>query len=178
MKIENRQQFLVVLTIAALALLVAVNFILEPLGGWWSDRQAQIKTLRTKVAEGGKLIQREDGVRSRWSQMQADALPGNPSQAEQKFLKAMDEWSRNAGTELTSIMPSWKNESTNYLTLSCRVEAAGDLGTLAKFLYELERGPMALRLESAELSARDNAGQQMTLGLEINGLALIARDRK
>ena len=83
MKIENRQQFLVVLTIAALALLISVNFIIEPLGGWWSDRQAKIKTLQAKVKEGGKLIQREEGVRSRWSQMQADALPGNPSQGEQ-----------------------------------------------------------------------------------------------
>ena len=46
MKIENRQQFLVALTLAALALLVGVNFILEPLGGWWSSRQAQLKELQ------------------------------------------------------------------------------------------------------------------------------------
>ena len=34
MKIENRQQFLLQLTIAALALYVGVNFILTPLAGW------------------------------------------------------------------------------------------------------------------------------------------------
>ena len=52
MKIKNRQEFLVMLTVAAFALLVGVNFILEPLGGWWSARQTQIKELRTKVTEG------------------------------------------------------------------------------------------------------------------------------
>jgi hypothetical protein len=75
-------------------------------------------------------------------------------------------------------MPQWKNEPTNYLTLTCRVETSGDLGALGKFLYDLERGPMALRLDSLELGAHDKDGQQMTLSTEINGLALIQPDKK
>ena len=178
MKIENRQQFLVVLTIAVVALFVAVNFSLEPLGGWWSSRQAQIKALQKQVSEGQQLSKRETGVRSRWNWMQVNALPANPSQAEQRFLKALDGWSREAGAELTSIMPQWKSDSTNYLTLACRVESAGDLATLSKFLYALEKGPMALKVDSVELTSRDAGGQQMTLSLEINGLALMASDKK
>jgi len=177
-KIKNRQEFLVVLTIAAFALLVGVNFILEPLGGWWSARQTQIKELRTKVTEGQQLIRRESGIRGRWGDMTANALPANTSLAEQKLLTAVDGWSRTSGAEVTSLMPQWKNESTNYLTLTCRVETSGDLGTLSKFLYDLERGSMALRLDSLELTARDKEGQQMTLSTEINGLALIQPDKK
>ena len=178
MKIKNRQEFLVVLTIAAFALLVGVNFILEPLGGWWSARQAQIKELRTEVTEGQQLIRRESGIRGRWADMTANALPVNTSLAEQKLLTAVDGWSRSSGAEVTSLMPQWKNESTNYLTLTCRVETSGNLGTLSRFLYDLERGPMALRLDSLELSARDKEGQQMTLSTEINGLALLIQPDK
>jgi len=177
-KIKNRQEFLVVLTIAAFALLVGVNFILEPLGGWWSARQAQIKELRTKVDDGSHLLKREAGIRSRWADMQANALPANTSLAEQKFLTAVDGWSRSSGAEVTSLMPQWKNESTNYLTLTCRVETSGDLGALSKFIYDLEKGPLALRLDSLELTARDKEGQQMTLSTEINGLALVQLDKK
>ena len=178
MKIKNRQEFLVVLTIAAFALLVGVNFILEPLGGWWSARQAQIKELRAEVTAGGQLIRRESGIRSRWANMTANALPANTSLAEQKLLTAVDGWSRGSGAEVTSLMPQWKNESTNYLTLTCRVETSGDIGSLSKFLYDLENGPMALRLDSLELGAHDKDGQQMTLSTEINGLALLQPDKK
>jgi Tfp pilus assembly protein PilO len=178
MKIKNRQQFLVRVTLAAVVLYVGVNFILTPLGGWWSARQKQIQDLSKKVHDGNVLVKREAGLRNSWSTMQTNALPAVPSQAEQRFLKALDGWSRDAGVELTSIMPQWKNDSTNYLTLACRVETAGDMGTLSKFLYELERGPMALKLDSVELSSRDAAGQQMTLGLEINGLALLPLNQK
>lgn len=178
MKIENRQQFLVVLTIAAAALFVGVNFILTPLGSWWSSRQSQIKVLHTKVAEGQQLIKREMGIRSRWDEMCQNSLPANTSLAEQQLIKSVDDWARSSGVELTSVMPQWKNDSTNYLTLACRVETAGDMGTLSKFLYDLEKGPMALRLDSVELTARDTSGQLMTLGLELNGLALTLPDKK
>ena len=178
MKIKNRQEFLVVLTIAAFALLVGVNFILEPLGGWWSARQAQIKELRAEVTAGQQLIRREAGIRSRWADMTANALPANTSLAEHKLLTAVDGWSRGSGAEVTSLMPQWKNESTNYLTLTCRVETSGDIGSLSKFLYDLENGPMALRLDSLELGAHDKDGQQMTLSTEINGLALLQPDKK
>jgi len=176
-KIENRQQFLVALTIGAAALLIGVNFIGEPLSNLWSARSAQIKQLRAKVSAGKLLIQREAGLRSRWSQMSTNALPNNPSLAEQQVLKAFDTWSRDTGAEISSIMPQWKNDSTNYMTLNCRVEASGNLGTLSQFLYDIEKGPAALKLDSIELSARDGTGQQLTLGLQISGLALIPQTK-
>jgi len=178
MKIENRQQFLVVLTIAAAALFVGVNFIFTPLGNWWSARQSQIKVLRVKVTEGQQLIKREAGIRGHWDEMRRNALPPNTSLAEQNLLQSVSEWARGSGVELTSVMPQWKNDSTNYLTLACRVETAGDIGTLSKFLYDLEKGPMALRLDSVELTSRDASGQLMTMGLELNGLALTLPDKK
>ncbi len=58
------------------------------------------------------------------------------------------------------------------------METSGDLGTLSQFLYDLEKGPMALRLDSVELGAKDKDGLQMTMSTDINGLALIQQDKK
>jgi hypothetical protein len=178
MKIKNRQDFLVVLTIAAVGLFVAVNFILTPLGGWWSARSKQIRELHTQVDDGQRLVNREAVIHSQWSDMQAGALPANSSLAEQRLIKALDTWHNDTGVELASIMPQWKNDSTNYMTISCRVELAGSLGTLSRYLYELEKGPMALRVDTVELGSHDNNGQQLTLGLEVNGLALTQPEKK
>lgn len=178
MKIKNRQDFLVVLTVGVVALAILVNFIIPPLQGWWSSRSAQIKDLRTRVADGNQLIKRETAIRSHWDEMRGNALPGNTSLAEQQLLKSFDGWANSSGAQLTSLMPSWKNESTNYMTLTCGVEASGSLGTLSKFIYEVERGPVPLRLETVELSTHDNTGQQLSLRLEVNGLALIQPEIK
>jgi Tfp pilus assembly protein PilO len=178
MKINNRQDFLVVLTVAVVILAVTVNFIIPPIAGWWSDRQKQIRDLRDEVRDGTQMIRREDVIRKNWEDKQANALPSNVSDAEQQFLKAMDAWSRDSGAKITTVMPQWKSDSTNYMTLDCRVESEGDLGALSRFIYDIERGPMAVRLDSVELSAHDNEGQMMTLGMELNGLALLQNNKK
>ena len=173
MKSEQRQQFLIVLTLVAAGLFVGVNYIITPLAGLWSDRSAQIRELRTRVSDGKKLVSREAGVRNRWSDMLTNSLPDNTSLAEQHMLKSLDNWARGSGSEIISIMPQWKSDSTNYMTLNCRVEATGTLGTLSQFIYSIEKGPSALKLDSIELTARDTAGQQLTLGMQISGLALM-----
>ena len=178
MKINNRQDFLMALTIGAVGLFVAVNFIFTPLAGWWSARTTQLKELRVKVADGNTLLKREAGIRSHWREMQANALPANNSAAEQQLLKAFDTWRNDTGAELTSIMPQWKSDSTNYMTLNCHIELGGSLGTLSRYLYELEKSPLALRVDTVELSGRDKEGQQLTLGLEVSGLALNQQEKK
>lgn len=178
MKPEQRQQFLIVLTIAAVGLFVGVNYIITPLAGLWSARSTQIKELRTRVGDGKKLVAREAGIRGHWSDMLTNSLPDNTSLAEQQMLKSLDGWARGSGSEIISIMPQWKSDSTNYMTLNCRVEATGTIGTLSQFIYSIEKGPAALKLDSVELSARDAAGQQLTLGMQISGLALLQTTKK
>ena len=173
MKIENRQQFLLMLTLAVAALYIGVNFLCVPLSHAWSARAAKVRDLRAKVGEGKQLIRREPVIRGRWAQMSTNALPNNTSLAEQQVLKDFDNWARDTGTDISSVLPQWKNDSTNYVTLNCRVEASGNLGTLSRFIYEIEKGPAPLKLESVELSAHDPAGQQLTLGLQISGLSLL-----
>jgi Tfp pilus assembly protein PilO len=173
MKIENRQQFLIVLTVAAFALLIGDRVIFEPLVHFWSTRSADIRVLRDEVREGNVLKNRESALRQRWNDMQSNALPPKTSQAEQQLFTALDNWSRVSGAEIASIMPQWKYDSTNYMTLNCRVEATGALGALSQFIYDIKRGPMALKLDSVELSAHDATGQQLTLDLQISGLALL-----
>jgi Tfp pilus assembly protein PilO len=172
MKPEERQKFLLMLTLAAVGLFVGVNYVFTPLAGLWSARSAQIKELRTRVADGKKLIARETVVRSHWGDMVANALPDNTSLAEQQMLRSLDNWAHGSGAEIASIMPQWKSDSTNYLTLNCRVEANGTLGKLSQFLYSIEKSP-ALKVDSAALSVHDNTGEQLTLGLQISGLALV-----
>jgi Tfp pilus assembly protein PilO len=172
MKIENRQQLLVMLVIMSGALLIGNSMIFEPLGKWWSARSGQITRLRLQVTEGDRLVKHEASYRSRWADMQKNALPANTSLAEQQVLKAFEHWSRETGATVTGIIPQWKNDDEAYMTFNCRLEASGSMNNLSRFLYEIENDSMALKLDSVELSSRDSTGQQLTLSLQISGLVL------
>lgn len=172
MKIKNRQQLLTMAAIIVAALFSADKLLIVPFGNFWSERSKQISTLRKKVDEGRQLIRRDDSLRSRWNQMRTNTLPNSESLAEQQLLKALDRWALDSQISMTSFGHQLKHDSDEFMTVQCRVEASGTMQKVSKFLYDLEKDPMALRLETVEISSRDNEGQQLSLGLQISGLVL------
>jgi Tfp pilus assembly protein PilO len=178
MKIENREKFLFIVVLVILGLIVCNWLVFTPLTNWWKVREAKIIQLRHDVGEGKYLIQREAKIRGDWENMRTNALPSNISLAEQQLFKAFDNWAQQSGASLVGIMPQWKNDSTNYMTLNCRVEASGNISTLGAFLYKIEKGPMALKLDSVEVSTHDNTGQQLTLGMQVSALSLLSANPK
>jgi len=172
MKIKNRQQWLTIFALVVVGLFAADKLLLTPLAHLWSSRSKRVATLRKQVEDGRQLLRREQSLRSRWAQMRTNTLPNNPSLAEQQVLKAFDRWAQESRISVTSIVPQWKHDADDYMTLQCRVEAAGNMERVSQFLYNIERDAMALKLENVELSSRDNEGQQLSLGLQVSGLVL------
>ena len=175
MKIENRQQLLVAAAIGAVVLFIADRLVITPLTNFWKDSSTKVAELSKQVDDGTSLIQREQAIRRRWQEMQKNMLPENTSLAEQQILKAFDTWARGSRATITAITPQWKQGSDDYVTLECRVDASGDLETLSRLLYDVEKDPMALKLQSLELSSHSDNGQQMTLALQVSGLVLTSR---
>ena len=150
MEIKNRQQFLVALTIAAAALFVGMNFIYTPLagGGPAARRRSRICG---DVSMTGNVDPPRSGRTKPLGGHGDECAAGEPFPGRTQLLRSFDGWARDSGTEITGIMPQWKNDATNYMTLDCGVEATGDLGMLSRFLYSIENSPTALRVDSVEL---------------------------
>jgi hypothetical protein len=178
MKIENRQRLLTIVAGAVIALYAADKAVLEPLIASLKQRSTRITNLRQKLADERQLLQREKTLRSRWDFVRTNTLPDNPSLAEQQVFKAFDRWSQESRISITSITPQMKHDADEYSTIEFRVEASGNLASVSRFLYEIEKDPMALKLETTEISARDAEGQQLSLGLQVSGLVLTSPDQR
>ena len=179
MKIDNRQRLLAVLAIVIVALFVADKMILTPLTESWKSRSAAIGELRKSIEKGNGLIQREAQTRERWNEVRKSTLPVNASQAEKELFAAFEKWSAESKVSVSSVRPQWKKGTTDdYSVLECRVDAAGSLPVLAKFLHSIESSPIAVRTESVEFTSRDNNGEQIALGLLISAVRLAPVDAK
>jgi hypothetical protein len=172
MQIKNRQQWLAIIAITGLALLVLDRFVVSPLIRGYKARTARIAELRKSVAQGALLIEREQTIRDRWNGMRTNTLPVNMSAAENEVLRAFDRWKQDSRISVSSIKPQWNQSADDYLTLECRADAVGTIQALARFLYEVEKDPLALRVDAVEITSRDNDGQQLSLALQVSGLVL------
>jgi hypothetical protein len=176
LSLQNRQQVLTIAAVVVVGLWAGDKLLVTPLTKAWRERNVRIVDLRKSVAQGSQLLDREAAIRERWQTMRTNALPNEVSLAEGRVLKAFDRWSEESRISITSVQPQWKQSAEEYMTLECRVDGFGSLSTITRFLYEIEKDPLALKVEQVTLSARDNEGSQLTLALQVSGLLLNARE--
>jgi hypothetical protein len=176
---DHRQRLLAIIAIGIVALFALDRLVFTPLAKGWKGRSAALAQLRKSINNGSMLIQRESHTRRAWDDIRKATLPVSASEAEKELLAAFEKWSADSRVSISSIRPQWKKGATDdYSVLECRVDAAGSLPVLAKFLYSIESSPMAVKMESVELTARDNNGEQIALGLLISAVRLASMDAK
>lgn len=172
MEIKNRQKTLVILAALGVAFLLGDKMVVSPLMAGWDARAKQIAELTKQVNQGSLLVSRDAVIRDRWENMRTNTLPADVSFAENEVLTAFERWSKASGISISSIKPQWKQAGEDFMTLECRADAFGNIQAVTRFLYEVEKDPLALRVEALEVSTRDNDGQQLAVGLQVSGLQL------
>ena len=179
MQIKNRQQFLTILTLTAIGLLVLDKVVEPPLTKLWNKNAAQITSLQNQVKHGEALKRNRDSLRRIWTEMQASSLTNDTTMAEQQLFSGLNRWSQMSGIRIDNIAPQWKQGSdVSFKTLECRVDASGSIDRVSDFLYQLETDPMALKVQSVEMTAKDNNGSVIALGVQVSGLVLTAQEPK
>jgi hypothetical protein len=108
--------------------------------------------------------------------MRTNTLPDDISASENLVLKAFERWSDNSNISISGIKPQWKRVSEDYMTLECRADAFGSIQALSQFLYNVEKDPLALKVESVEITPRDENGRQLSLALQVSGLLLNSQE--
>jgi hypothetical protein len=171
MQIKNRQQVLIFVALGALLFFVGDHLVFTPLVNGWQARSKRIAELKQLIQQGDMLQQREETVRGRWSQMSTNTLSANASVAQSQIFKAFERWSQDSRMKVGSIKPQWKHND-DFTTLECRANATGDIQSLSRFIYDAEKDPLAVKVDSVEITSRDNNGQQLSLVLQVSGLVL------
>ncbi|HEY0455773.1 MAG TPA: hypothetical protein VGE41_05325 [Verrucomicrobiae bacterium] len=172
MNINNRQKLLTILAAAVIVFWLGDKLVLSPLTKTWKEHSERIKELRNLIAQGNQTMARERTVFSKWDSMRTNTFANETSVAEDQLLKAFERWSQDSRISITSIRPQWRRNADDYMTLECRADAFGSMQTLTRFIYDVEKDPMALKVEVVEITSHDNDGQQLSLGLQVSGLVL------
>jgi hypothetical protein len=177
---KNRNQLLIIVALVAVGLFMGDKILFSPLLKLWENRGKQVKELRAKIADGRSWLQTADSRRRAWQRLEESTLTNDQSQAEQELKRAFSKWGERSGVRLLSMTsPPWKRDNSgDYMTLDCRVEASGNLHAIKNFLLLIEQDSMALKEQTVELSSRDNNGQQIVVGLQVSALVLLNQKTK
>jgi len=172
MDLKTRERMLLFAAVICLGVWAGDKLIRSPLANLWKQHSQKIAEIKRFLMKGRALIAREDSLRERWQEMKRHSLPVEVSVAENRVLQSLSHWSQESRIGATSVKPRWTHEEQDHMKMECRAGTQGSIGAVARFLYELERDPLALRVEEIEIAARDDNGRDLTLDVRFTGLLL------
>jgi hypothetical protein len=176
METKNREKLLLIATGTVAVLWLLNLLVFGPLIDSWHSRSGEIAKLKKQIADGTMLVRRESTIRNRWDTMRANALASNPTVAERQLFTAFDHWVSSGRVTEGSFRPQVQEGDTNFSTVDCRSDVSGTLATVSDFLRAMSKDPLADKVESFELTSKDDNGKQLTLGLSLSGLILADSD--
>ena len=168
-----RERLLIIAALVCIAAFAGDRFIVGPLVGAWKARNERIASLEQMVATGEQLLERREAITQRWDEMRARSLPADAADAENRVLNAVGDWAIASRLNVVALKPRQLLDNAQVFSgLEVRVSANGTLESVARFLYELERSPLPLRVENVEIRARDNNGADLSLETLFTGRVL------
>ncbi|MEO6568811.1 MAG: hypothetical protein ABIO94_08610 [Opitutaceae bacterium] len=175
--LPDRQRWLVIGAAVVVALFLLDKVLFTPLINKWKEHSEDIVRLQKSVSDGRLAIARAARTEREWEDMKTNSLPKNSSQAENELYSAMNQWAVANRVEVNYRSQWLKGKTDKYSLYEARIDAAGTLSAITNFLYELEHSPLALRVDSVELTSRDDSGSKLTLGLVVSGLRLVQLEK-
>jgi hypothetical protein len=184
MNLNKRQHLLAIFAIVAVGVFVTDKLVLTPLTLSWKARSGRIAKLKEQVSNGTILTEEKraqdirkqsDRIRTNslaWGIIQTKPFAAAKPEAESQMLKAFERWAQAGGVSVSSIRPQWKEAEDDYKTLECRADVAGSLQSIVKFLYQVERDPLGVKVDTLELTTRNPDGSHLALVVHVSGLLL------
>lgn len=177
MKSENRQQLLLVGALAIVAFFAADKMIISPLTDLWKKRSEKIVRLRQDIANGNSLIRREKYTLEDWDKIRKNSLPLERAAAEVQLQNAIDRWEQESKIKIAGRKFQERQfPESEYSTIECNLDASGTVETMTRFLYNVERDPLPIRLEDVKVTAKDNNGTELLVAMRISGLVVQSKE--
>jgi Tfp pilus assembly protein PilO len=172
MGFKKREQYLLIAAIVCLSILLGDKFVLSPMVNVWKKRADRIASLKQSLENGEILVEREEALKKAWEDMKSRSLAAKTSSAENQALDSVNDWARTSGLNVTSLKPRWIQGDEEPKKLELRLSAKGDMKSVARFLYELERDSLAFSVEDIEISTNNEQRNELAMNLRFTGLIL------
>lgn len=173
METKNREKMLLMVVGVCVGLWLVNYIVISPLSSSWSARQDKIKELRNTIANGHILMNSAKSITDEWNHMKTNTLSSDETVAQSQLFKAFQTWSQTNGVVLVGQRAQRKDsDDPAYNNEEWHADVTGSIDQIFNFLYSVESSPMGLKVDAVDLSARDERGAQLALGLTVSGLIL------
>jgi len=180
MVLSKREKYIVICTVAILAVFVLDRYALTPLLGMREDTRIRKQQVSAQWNKAFGLLDRQELLEKRWRTYSEQGIYENASDTTGRVLHEVQTWSAQYGVYLSSITPDRvsSKEEEHFQEITFLVSGTGAMNAIGHFLYQLEHTTLPLRLKDIQLSSRQEAADDMSLQVRVSAIHFAKESKK
>lgn len=178
MALTNRERTIMIVAVLAVLVLIADRYVLSPVLDEFSAIKQQKETLQATLEQSMATLERGKKLNQRWTQMQQAGLSYDVQKTEGLLLRYLEESSSRSRFLLTSIQPEHSTVQEKFGRIDFTVSGTGSMETITRFLWDVEKAQVPLKIESLQLGANDENARQMSLQVKLSSIYLVKAQKE
>lgn len=178
--LSRRDRVLLVVWAAAVVVVAVVVGLVLPMRGRWVRLNRDVVRLQQQIADAAAMYRQAPELIIETKQLRetAQALSRSGKDVSPVVIREVDQLTKSLAIRLLSIRPGEPETLEGYTKYTAVFEVEGDCEGLARMLYELERPPLQLWVEGAEISSDRTAERQVRAKVSVAVYALRSGSEK
>jgi Tfp pilus assembly protein PilO len=177
MVLSKRERIILMVTLVCVGLLVAVEFVYDPVQTKLTDMETQRTQLRGDLEEANLLLENQRRKQGTWKTQMSDG-PRSASEVESRVSSALTQWSNRARLSLSSIKPDRGASEKGMQETVFTVAGKGALDAVAQFLWQIETAALPVKIKDMQIGSSSDSGESMSLQLHLSVLYLGAQTQQ
>ena len=171
MALTRRELSLLILTVAAILLLLSDKYVITPVlakRAETSELKKQKEEIRREYDE--IVSTKGPAYRRKWKEMVQNGLGDNPAKAEIRVVRFLNEISAKYNVVISSIQPEYAGESEGTGEIEFIIAGSGYALDAYKFIWHMETSQQPLKILSVQVSSKDSQTGMASLQLKVSTL--------
>lgn len=168
MALTVRERKIMMLTVAAIFILVLNQYVLSPVLRKRSETRQARQDIAAQVEQSLTALDRKKVLQQRWTQMQDNGLGTDVQKAEAMVYRCIEDASARSGLELGSIQPDRLSTEGKLGEIDFVLSGTGSMASVTRFLWSLETPQIPLKIKSYQLGSKNETAEDMTIQIELS----------
>jgi type II secretory pathway component PulM len=182
MILSRRERYIVIGTVAVVGLLALDRLFLTPMLERRQVLDAQMRQATEEMTRANGLFTNSPRVNRKWNELTAQTLKTDGSNAESQIIRAVGDWAREAGLNLSSVKPERaeavkpergeKDKQVTFMKITFRANATGNMAAISRFMWRLQTSKVPVRVTDLSITTLRDGVDDLSLDLGISTLYL------
>src|SRR3954465_7510660 len=172
MILSRRERYIVIATVAVVGFLALDQLVLTPLFDRREVVQAQSRQKVEELDRANALFTNRARLNRKWIEMTGTSLQADGSTAESQIIRAVGDWARESGLNLSSVKPERAEKEKQFMKITFRANATGNMAAISRFMWRLQTSKVPVRVTDLSITTRRDGVDDLSLDVGISTLYL------